>query len=90
MDGVHALKYGALSSDEGTLDVSASSHEDQVVVVWTERGGPPVESPTGQGGFGSQLIIRAMPAQLGGTLSCDWAEGGVIVTLRMDRKSLKA
>ena len=86
----NALKYGALSTDEGTLDVSSSSHEDEVVVVWTERGGPPVESPTGQGGFGSKLINRAMSAQLGGTLTCDWAEDGVIVTLKMDRKSLEA
>ena len=85
----NALKYGALSTDEGTLDVSSSSHEDEVVVVWTERGGPPVESPTGQGGFGSKLINRAMSAQLGGTLTCDWAEDGVIVTLKMDRKSLE-
>ncbi len=86
----NALKYGALSTDEGTLDVSSSSHEDEVVVVWTERGGPPVESPTGQGGFGSKLINRAMSAQLGGSLSCDWAAEGVIVTLKMDRKSLEA
>ncbi|WP_291194546.1 HWE histidine kinase domain-containing protein [Hyphomonas sp.] len=86
----NALKYGALSTDEGTLDVSSSSHEDEVVVVWTERGGPPVESPTGQGGFGSKLINRAMSAQLGGTLTCDWAEDGVTVTLKMDRQSLEA
>ncbi len=85
----NALKYGALSTGEGTLDVSSSSHQDEVVVVWTERGGPPVESPTGQGGFGSKLINRAMSAQLGGTLTCDWAQDGVIVTLKMDRKSLE-
>ncbi|MFN7164695.1 MAG: sensor histidine kinase [Hyphomonas sp.] len=86
----NALKYGALSTDEGTLDVSSSSHEDEVVVVWTERGGPPVESPTGQGGFGSKLINRAMSAQLGGTITCDWAAEGVIVTLKMDRQRLEA
>jgi len=85
----NALKYGALSSDEGTLDVSSSSHDEEVVVVWTERGGPPVQSPTGQGGFGSKLINRAMSAQLGGTLSCDWAAEGVVVTIRMDRSSLE-
>jgi two-component sensor histidine kinase len=86
----NALKYGALSSDEGTLDVSCSSHDEEVVVVWTERGGPPVQSPTGQGGFGSKLINRAMSAQLGGSLSCDWSAEGVIVTVKMDRKSLEA
>lgn len=85
----NSLKYGALSCDTGTLDVSSSSHEEEVVVVWTERGGPPVETPTGQGGFGSKLINRAMSMQLGGTLSCDWAKEGVVVTLKMDRESLE-
>jgi two-component sensor histidine kinase len=87
----NALKYGALSSDEGTLDVAASSTEDDVIVViWTEHGGPPVSSPTGQGGFGSKLINRALSAQLGGSITCDWAKEGVIVTLSMNRKSLEA
>jgi len=86
----NSLKYGALSSDTGTLDVSSADQEDQVVVVWTERGGPPVASPTGQGGFGSKLINRAMSMQLGGTITCDWAAEGVIVTLKMDRESLQA
>ncbi len=87
----NALKYGALSSDTGTLDVSATSHDDEdVVVVWTERGGPPVDSPTGQGGFGSRLINRAMSMQLGGTITCDWAAEGVVVTLTMNKESLGA
>lgn len=86
----NSLKYGALSSDTGTLDVSSTDQEEQVVVVWTERGGPPVASPTGQGGFGSKLINRAMSMQLGGTITCDWAAEGVIVTLKMDRESLQA
>lgn len=86
----NSLKYGALSSDAGTLDVSSGSQEDDVVVVWTERGGPPVMTPTGQGGFGSKLINRAMSVQLGGSISCDWAAEGVVVTLRMNRASLEA
>jgi two-component sensor histidine kinase len=85
----NSLKYGALSCETGTLDVSSTSHEGEVVVVWTERGGPPVETPTGQGGFGSKLINRAMSMQLGGTLSFDWAAEGVVVTLKMDRESLE-
>lgn len=84
----NSLKYGALCCDTGTLDVSSTIHEDEVVVVWTERGGPAVEMPIGQGGFGSKLINRAMSMQLGGTLSCDWAEEGVVVTLKMDRENL--
>ncbi len=86
----NSLKYGALSSDTGTLDVSSTGHEDQVVVVWTEQGGPPVTNPSGEGGFGSKLINRAMSMQLGGTISCNWEKDGVVVTLTMDRASLEA
>ena len=71
--------------------MSSSGHEDDdVVVVWTERGGPPVATPSGPGGFGSKLINRAMAAQLHGTITCDWVIEGVIVTLRMNRKRLQA
>lgn len=87
----NSLKYGALSADTGTLDVSSTGHEgEDVIVVWTERGGPPVSSPTGPGGFGSKLINRAMATQLNGTITCDWEEEGVIVTLKMNRKRLEA
>jgi two-component sensor histidine kinase len=87
----NSLKYGALSCETGTLDVSSSGHEDDdVVVVWTERGGPAVAAPTGPGGFGSKLINRAMSTQLHGTITCDWAEDGVVVTLTMNRKRLEA
>src|SRR3954462_7377043 len=38
----NSAKYGALSTARGTLDVSCNAHDDEVVVMWTERGGPPV------------------------------------------------
>ncbi len=86
----NSLKYGALSSETGTLDVSSTGHDNDVIVMWTESGGPPITSPTGQGGFGSKLINRAMSTQLGGTITCDWAEDGVVVTLKMNRTRLEA
>ena len=33
----NSLKYGALSSETGTLDVSCSDDDDDIVMVWTER-----------------------------------------------------
>lgn len=85
----NSLKYGALSSEAGTLDVSSTGHEGDVIVVWTEHGGPAVMNPTGEGGFGSKLINRVMTAQLGGKISCDWAADGVVITLTMDRSRLE-
>jgi len=84
----NSLKYGALSTDTGTLDVACDSPNDQVVVVWTERGGPTVERPAGIEGYGSKLVDRSMAGQLGGSIKYDWDEAGVIVTLRMSTDKL--
>src|SRR3954464_13530414 len=75
----NSAKYGALSIASGTLDVSCNADEDDVVVMWTERGGPPVIAPVKLQGFGSKLVHRSMAAQLGGTIDFDWCEEGVVV-----------
>lgn len=84
----NSLKYGALSSPEGVLDIACAPHDTEVTVVWTERGGPPVEALTGDGGYGSKLLNRGMTVQLGGSISCDWNPEGVIVTLKMTKDRL--
>jgi two-component sensor histidine kinase len=84
----NSAKYGALSLSSGTLDVSCNAHEDEVLVKWTERGGPPVVAPTKLEGFGSQLVHRSMAAQLGGAISFDWSEEGVVIILRMSKDRL--
>jgi two-component sensor histidine kinase len=83
----NSLKYGALSVPTGTLDVSSSPPGSEAVIVWTERGGPPVTAPKGKGGFGSKLIARSLK-QLGGTLERSWQPEGVVVTMRIDKDSL--
>lgn len=80
----NSLKYGALSVDTGTLDVSCSSHDEAVTVVWTETGGPKVVPPAGPRGFGSKLIERSITDQLRGSIEYDWAEVGLTVTLHID------
>ena len=84
----NSLKYGALSSPGGVLDISCAPHDTEVAVVWTESGGPPVAAPTGDGGYGSKLLNRGMTVQLGGSISCDWNPEGVIVTLKMTKDRL--
>ena len=83
----NSVKYGALSSETGTLDVSCAPHESEVAVVWTERGGPPVVPPTGLNGYGSKLVDRAA-LQLGGSVKREWAPEGAIITLQMDKARL--
>jgi two-component sensor histidine kinase len=81
----NSLKYGALSEAAGLLDVSCSAQEADVVVVWTERNGPPVAAPATAFGFGTRLVKRSMADQLGGSIAYDWSEGGLIVTLTMNK-----
>ncbi|MBP0583046.1 histidine kinase [Labrys sp. LIt4] len=79
----NSLKYGALSVDTGILDVSGSADEEHVELVWTERGGPPVQPPDGNGGYGSKLVHRSVSGQLGGTITYNWSPEGVVVVLRL-------
>lgn len=84
----NSLKYGALSSETGTLDVSCSSPDEEMRIVWTERGGPPVKAPDGSGGYGSKLAIRAMVDQFSGAIECAWPVEGAVITLKIDKDRL--
>jgi two-component sensor histidine kinase len=84
----NSMKYGALSEQTGTLDVTSATEADQILLTWLERGGPPVGAPDGSAGFGSQLVNRTVSGQLRGSIHYDWSEGGLIVTLRINRARL--
>ncbi len=84
----NSLKYGALSVDTGTLDVSGAPDDDQVVIIWTERGGPEVVEPTGPPGYGTRLVNRTMQRQLGGSIEYEWSSLGLIASLTIDGKNL--
>ena len=83
----NSLKYGCLSTDAGMLDISGSTTDDEIQVVWTERGGPVVEAQRGDG-YGSKLLNRSVTGQLGGKISTDWSREGIIVTLTIDPRRL--
>ena len=84
----NSLKYGALSSDTGTLDVSTRSSGGDICLIWMERGGPAVEAPPEEEGFGSKLVQRSVSRQLGGTIEHDWSAEGLIVTVQLNRSKL--
>lgn len=86
----NSLKYGALSLASGTLDVSCPAQGSELVILWTERGGPAVLAPTALGGFGSKMVRRSLSNQLGGSIGFDWPQEGLIVTLRMNKDRLAA
>jgi two-component sensor histidine kinase len=83
----NSLKYGALSVPAGLLDVSSDSQGDEVVITWTERGGPTTHSPT-QMGYGAKLVERILSGQLQGSIERDWTAGGLIAKLRTRAEAL--
>ncbi|WP_137131012.1 sensor histidine kinase [Rhizobium sp. FY34] len=86
----NSLKYGALSDGAGQLDITGRSVDDDVELVWTEQGGPPIEPIKAAEGYGSKLLQRTVTGQLGGSIAYDWTKTGVLVTLRMKESHLVA
>lgn len=73
----NSAKYGALS-DGGTVRIAwLMDDEDALQIVWTERGGPAVQAPTREG-FGTTIIQRSIPYDLGGTADIDFAMTGLV------------
>jgi PAS domain S-box-containing protein len=82
----NAAKHGALSVSAGRVEVAwrvdrpAGAGDDATLVLdWVERGGPPVPGPPKRRGFGSRLIERGLPIQLGrgGAVAMDFAPAGL-------------
>jgi len=60
----NAVKYGALSVQQGHVTVSWQGQGSQLTFRWSENGGPTVTPPQHKG-FGSNLIERAMKGEKG-------------------------
>jgi two-component sensor histidine kinase len=55
----NAGKYGAFASARGLLQVSWTTSDDRLAVIWDETEGPPV-GPVGEAGFGTKLLNSAL------------------------------
>jgi PAS domain S-box-containing protein len=72
----NAAKYGALSQDEGRVDVAWFQQDDgSLILHWTETGGPPVDAPSHKG-FGTRVIDNMMRS-LNGQVYFNWQPQGL-------------
>ncbi|WP_334163623.1 CHASE domain-containing protein [Phenylobacterium sp.] len=80
----NALKYGALSGEEGRVEIAWTLRQqdgsDWLKLVWEERGGPPVTPPSRRG-FGSRLIETGLRRQLRGHVDLAFRPQGVCCTI---------
>jgi len=85
----NAAKYGALSADEGRVDIrwtvdAGQDNAQELQLTWIESDGPKLAFDSGaptHAGFGSQMTVLAA-RQLGGTFERDWPAGGAACRLR--------
>ncbi|MHA6722751.1 HWE histidine kinase domain-containing protein [Sphingomonas sp. RS2018] len=86
----NSTKYGALSVPEGRVTISWHRDDNQDLMIrWLERDGPPVVAPKRQG-FGTTIIDRSVPYDLGGDARIDYAMDGVEATFRIPGRHVSA
>lgn len=86
----NAVKFGALSTDQGMVHVHWRTNDDGgITVVWAESGGPLVTTPTREG-FGATLLSKVTGRELGGEVKIDFLATGVRATLTSDASALAA
>jgi len=80
----NAMKYGALSNENGQVAISwqvvPDDEGDQLEFIWVESNGPAVVPPDRKG-FGSQMIERALSAYVRGRAELDYRPAGLVFRL---------
>ncbi len=77
----NAIKYGALCSDEGQIELDWSSDNETITVVWAETGYPCDAPDAPSSGFGQRMIAMSVRADLNGTIERDWRPDGLTAVL---------
>jgi two-component sensor histidine kinase len=81
----NATKHGALSCAEGRVVVAwHGTAEGLVRLDWREEDGPPVVGVPSRRGFGSRMLERGLPAELGpgSAVELDYAADGFRASIR--------
>ena len=89
----NAIKYGALSAEDGTVEVEARREKveedddadsglSHLVVRWRERGGPSVSAPSHSRGAGTGIVDTLLRTARG-ELVRDWNSEGLEATVRL-------
>ena len=85
----NAAKYGALSVDEGRIDLSIEDRGDNLLLRWTERGGPAAKRNPKEG-FGSRLVEMSVTGQLGGSWERRFEKDGMVCELTVSKTAVTA
>jgi CheY-like chemotaxis protein len=76
----NAAKYGALSVMSGCVKLTWELRPENLVLRWSESGGPSVQPPASQG-FGIRVISASIERQLDGEATFEWLPEGLRCSL---------
>jgi len=79
----NAAKYGALSVEDGHIDIKTShiadEEKDLARIIWQERDGPKIKAEPDHKGFGSLVLERVLKTDLSGDVTIDYRQEGLHV-----------
>jgi two-component sensor histidine kinase/DNA-binding response OmpR family regulator len=78
----NAAKYGALSVPSGQVDLRWQLQDGQIILIWSESGGPSVAQPKTKG-FGMRIIESSLDSHRGDGAQFEWAAGGLRCTIKL-------
>ncbi|WP_137680739.1 sensor histidine kinase [Aurantiacibacter suaedae] len=84
----NSAKYGALSTAEGTVELTITDSDDNLLLEWRERGGPPLSGTPSDSGFGSRLIEMSVSGQLQGNWERRFDPDGLVAELTVSRAAI--
>ena len=84
----NAAKYGALSSTSGRLELSWKIRDGNLVMHWSELGGPTTRVPQHKG-FGTKIVVESIEGQLGGQVTYNWSANGLRCILSVPSDKLR-
>ena len=85
----NSAKYGSLADSHGRVDVTVTQEADGVLgILWVESGGPPVKAPVRRG-FGSTVIERSIPFELGGKVDVAYPLTGVRAQMQVPARHVE-
>lgn len=84
----NAAKYGALSVDDGRIQINWDTDQHWLGLQWRESGVPRIKRPS-RGGYGTRVITGGIEGQLGGSADFDWRADGLTCIVRVPYQNRK-
>lgn len=84
----NSAKYGALSTEEGRVELTSTDQGESLLLTWVERGGPTLDGAPSAEGFGSRLVEMSIRGQLGGNWERRFEPEGLTCELMLSKAAI--